>query len=255
VLFKADQPELSHTWWFEWEADPDPIFIIALIGWMPTAIDLSAWNSLWTIERIKTSGYRPSLRETLRDFNLGYLVSAVLAVMFGVIGAQLMYGSGLQYPNSTIGFADTLLNIYTSVMGRWSYFVIATSGFCIMLGTCIAVFDGYARSAERCIALLSSPSSDEVRSSSHYRITVVVTTIGAFTVIYLVGAQLKTLIDVAMTLSFMVAPVIAAANFYLVAGKGSHPAGRPNIVLNALAILGLAFLTLIAVWYLISTLV
>ena len=31
----------------------DVFFIIALMGWMPTAVDLSSWNSLWTIERIK----------------------------------------------------------------------------------------------------------------------------------------------------------------------------------------------------------
>ena len=31
------------------------------------------------LERIKASGYRPTLRETLREFNLGYGVSAVLA--------------------------------------------------------------------------------------------------------------------------------------------------------------------------------
>ncbi len=41
------------------------LFIIALMGWMPTAVDLSAWNSLWTIERIKQTGYRPTLKETL----------------------------------------------------------------------------------------------------------------------------------------------------------------------------------------------
>ena len=35
------------------------------MGWMPTAIDLSSWNSLWTIARIKQTGFRPKLKETL----------------------------------------------------------------------------------------------------------------------------------------------------------------------------------------------
>jgi Mn2+/Fe2+ NRAMP family transporter len=26
-------------------------FAIALMGWMPTAVDLSTWNSLWTLEK------------------------------------------------------------------------------------------------------------------------------------------------------------------------------------------------------------
>ena len=37
-------------------------FLIPLMGWMPTAVDLSSWNSLWTIEKIKTSGYHPKLK-------------------------------------------------------------------------------------------------------------------------------------------------------------------------------------------------
>ena len=40
------------------------------MGWMPTALDLSTWNSLWTVARIKESGYHPTLKETKFDFNL-----------------------------------------------------------------------------------------------------------------------------------------------------------------------------------------
>lgn len=46
-------------------------FLIALMGWMPTAVDIASWSSLWTVERIKQTGYRPKLKETLLDFNLG----------------------------------------------------------------------------------------------------------------------------------------------------------------------------------------
>ena len=57
-------------------------FLIALMGWMPTAIDLSTWNSLWTLERIKQTKYTPTMKETLFDFNLGYILSAVLSICF-----------------------------------------------------------------------------------------------------------------------------------------------------------------------------
>ena len=39
----------------------DILFIIALMGWMPTAVDLSSWNSLWTLERIKQTNFKPTL--------------------------------------------------------------------------------------------------------------------------------------------------------------------------------------------------
>ncbi len=31
-------------------------FLLSLMGWMPTAIDLSTWNSLWTGEKVKQTG-------------------------------------------------------------------------------------------------------------------------------------------------------------------------------------------------------
>ena len=52
--------------------DSGIFFLIALMGWMPTAIDLSSWNSLWTIARIKQTGFRPKLKETLTEFRIGY---------------------------------------------------------------------------------------------------------------------------------------------------------------------------------------
>ena len=32
---------------------------------MPTAVDMSVWNSIWTIERIKQTKYHPTLKETI----------------------------------------------------------------------------------------------------------------------------------------------------------------------------------------------
>ncbi len=69
-------------------------FMIALMGWMPTAVDLSTWNSLWTVARIKESGYKPTLKETLLDFNIGYIFSAILSICFITMGAYLLYGTG-----------------------------------------------------------------------------------------------------------------------------------------------------------------
>ena len=48
-------------------------FLLALMGWMPAPVDISAWNSLWTLERTKQTNYRPKLKETLFEFRLTYL--------------------------------------------------------------------------------------------------------------------------------------------------------------------------------------
>ena len=115
------------------------------MGWMPTAIDLSSWNSLWTLEKIKNTNYHPTLKETLFEFNFGYFISAFLSICFMTMGAFLIYGTNITMPSASHLFANQVVNLYTKVFGDWSYIIIASSTFSIMFGTCIAVFDGYGR--------------------------------------------------------------------------------------------------------------
>ena len=119
-------------------------FIIALMGWMPTAVDLSSWNSLWTIERIKQTNYIPTLKQTLFEFNIGYAISSILAVCFR-LGAFIMFGTDNFFSNSSSIFANQVITLYTKTIGNWTYILISAASFCIMFGTCIGVFDGYAR--------------------------------------------------------------------------------------------------------------
>lgn len=129
-------------------------FVIALMGWMPMPIDTSTWHSLWTLERIKQTKFKPSLGETLLDFNVGYLITAVLAVLFLVLGAYIFFGGGEELPNNNALFADMVMTLYTQTMGEWSGIIISASAFSVMLGTIIAVCDGYARSLSRMTRML-----------------------------------------------------------------------------------------------------
>lgn len=225
-------------------SDKSVLFLIALMGWMPTAVDLSAWNSLWTIERIKESGYKPTLKETLADFNLGYWISAALAICFVIMGTFMLYGSGKLLPGNGAQFANEVIGIYTGFIGEWSYFVIAIAAFSIMFGTCIAVFDGYGRSMSRSLELLFKHPL-----KNGYVVNVVVTVVGSFLIIYFFGKNMKALVDVATTISFLVAPIIAMVNFRLVR-KNFPKEHRPGIVLTLLSWLGITFLTGFACYYL-----
>lgn len=224
------------------------LFIIALMGWMPTAVDLSAWNSLWTIERIRQTGYRPTMRETLADFNFGYIVSAVLALCFVTLGAYMLYGTGTELPESSAGFASAVVGIYTNYIGEWSRIIIAASAFSIMFGTCIAVFDGYARSSQRIFELLFLREGSTSRRV--YNFSLLVTVGGALLVIAVFSGRMKELVDLATTASFLVAPIIAAVNFHLVMGDRVGKEGRPKMWLQILSWAGLVFLTGFAAYYL-----
>lgn len=231
-------------------------FIIALMGWMPTAVDLSAWNSLWTVERIKQSGYRPTMRETLTDFNLGYILSAVLSICFLTLGAFMLFGTGTALPDSSAGFAHAIVGIYTNYMGDWSYMIIATAAFSIMFGTCIAVFDGFARSFERTFHLLFLQRKGRSRPNDRtYGISLLIIGLGAFAIISLFGQHIKSLVDLSTTVSFLLAPLIAAVNFKLVLSAQVLPEHRPGTWLRALSWAGIVFLTGFAayfVWYRIA---
>ena len=202
ILFKGPIesnlfPEISYN-------DSNILFIIALMGWMPTAVDLSSWNSLWTLERMKLSNYSPKLSETVFEFNLGYISSAILSICFITLGAYLMYGSGSEFSNNSALFANQVIQLYTASIGSWSYYIIAISSFSIMFGTCIAVFDGYARSASESIRLVQQ---NGIKDNKVYKIIIGLLVFGSTLIIYLFGSKLKQLVDLATTISFLIAPL------------------------------------------------
>lgn len=245
-------------------SDKSVLFIIALMGWMPTAVDLSAWNSLWTIERIKQTKYRPSLRETIFEFNFGYILSSVLALFFVVLGAYMLYGSEKELPNSGGAFANEVVGMFTTFIGDWSYIIIAASAFSIMFGTCITVFDGYGRALEKSTELLFLRRKSNQESSvmdgceesktvwyqaNVYRIALLLVVTGSFSILYFFTEHLKSLVDLATTISFLIAPLIAVMNYRLVTKYVSDEA-KPGIGMRILSVAGIIFLGGFAIYFL-----
>ena len=227
-------------------------FLLALMGWMPTAVDLSSWNSLWTLERMKQTNYKPKLKETLLEFRLAYLITGVLAVMFVILGTFIFYGSGEELPNNNSDFANKVVTLYTETIGAWSYILIAASAFSVMFGTIIAVFDGYSRSLQRTIELIFTKKEDKIRTKfrTFYTIFLIVIASGSFLVISQFGNNLKDLVDFATVLSFVIAPVIAIFNFRLVTGKFLDKEHQPSAMLKVLSFAGIVFLSGFALFFL-----
>lgn len=238
------------------------LFLIALMGWMPTALDLSSWNSLWTIERIKQTNYQPKLKETLLDFNIGYIISALLSIVFVTLGAYLIYGTGIEMPAPKHLFASRIVGLYTETIGNWSYFIIAAAAFSIMFGTSIAVFDGYSRALSRCMELVrakriksTNSNGEEIESfdfktsKKTYYITLLVVGIGAFIIVWQFLGNLKKLVDLATTISFLVSPVIAVVNFRLVSQKYLDKNDTPPMWMKVLSYVGIIFLFGFSIFY------
>ncbi len=230
-------------------------FLIPLMGWMPTALDLSTWNSLWTIERIKQTGYHPTMKETLFDFNFGYIVSAFLAVIFLTLGAFLLYGTGIQTPKQSDLFASYIVKLYTNIIGDGSYLIIASATFSIMFGTCIAVFDGYARSLKKTIQLLKHKNQFNERNDVKlYRLNIIIVILGSYFLIwYYEGfGDFGILVNIATIISFLIAPVIAIFNLTLVKEKYVGKLSTPPLWLKILSYIGILFLTGLSIFYIIQ---
>ena len=217
------------------------MFAIALMGWMPTAVDISTWTSLWSEAKTKVTGYRPTLKESLADFNFGYWVTAFLSICFITLGANIIYGTGTELSNSSASFAAQLINMFTTAIGQWSYTIIAIAAFSTMFSTTITVVDGYGRSMNRTFKLIRFGEGKEDNRKA-YIIWTIIISVSAYLVIAQFLNNLKSLVDLATILSFIIAPLAGLLNYIVIRADEVEKEYRLPKWLNALAIAGLAFL-------------
>ena len=221
-------------------------FLIALLGWMPSAVDLSPWISIWTLERYQQTGFKPTLRDAVREFNLGYAFCILLALCFLLLGALLLRTEDMTLPSGTAAFAAGIIGLYTEVLGTWSTPFVGSAAFAAMLGTCIACLDGFSRSFGHGIAALR----DAEVQPRHERVSLVLISIGALLLIIVFPEDIRTLLDFGNILSFCVAPPAALAMLILVTQKRFPKEARPGRALQITAVLGLGFLMTLTVLYL-----
>jgi len=222
-------------------------FLIALMGWMPIPIDGAAWHSLWSLERNKQTGKSPSLKDTLVDFNIGYVGAGVLAVCFLTLGALIMFGSGEEFAESGGGFSRQLVNIYTSTLGDWAYIIIIICAFTTMFSTTLTVTDAYPRVSRQILSNISS--TFDVSSKKSYRFLIILISLLSLVVLYIAGNHFTFMVDLATTLSFLTAPVLAFINYRLVISKHFPHEHRPPQWLRILSWCGILFLTGFALIY------
>lgn len=224
-------------------------FLIALMGWMPIPIDGSAWHSLWSLERVKQTKHVPTVKESLLDFNIGYIGAAILALFFLSLGALIMFGSGIEYASSGAAFAQQLVSLYTQTLGDWSYWIIIICAFTTMFSTTLTVTDAYPRVSREIITVLKGRVIEDTGLYS-YRNLIIVISIISLLLLYFTGSRFTFMVDFATKLSFLTAPVLAFINYKLVMHEHFPDEHRPPLWLRILSWSGIIFLSGFALLYL-----
>lgn len=228
-------------------------FLVAMMGWMPAPIEVSAWNSLWLLEKQKTEQVTKS--QALLDFNLGYIVTALLAIVFLALGALVMHGSGERFSDSGAQFAQQLINLYSQAMGKDSRYLIGIVAFLCIFSTTVTVIDGYSRTLDMGWRLLARPASiDKSNDRALTGIMLAVSALGLLLILFFKGALLP-LLEFVMILAFMTTVVFAWLNYRLMTSTQLPEADRYGLKMKLLSWFGLSYLLIFAVlfiyWYLI----
>ena len=224
-------------------------FLVALMGWMPTPVDASAWPSLWMQERSKQTGHKPTLSEALFDFKLGYVGSLVMAVMFLSLGALVMFGTGEAPAGKADDFAAQFVAMYTRALGSWSGPVVVTAAFITMLSTTLTVLDGYPRVLTAGVRL-AWPATERLGRAPYWLVMVVMIA-GALLIYQFLTSVMRTLVDFAATLAFVSAPLFAYLNYRVISTAKLPAEAAPPRWLRLLSWAGLVFLTCFSVLFLV----
>ncbi|MFH1297087.1 MAG: Nramp family divalent metal transporter [Bacteroidota bacterium] len=224
------------------------IFLIALMGWMPTPIDCSVWPSLWALERNKQTKYKPSFREYHIDFHIGYIGSAIMALFFLGLGALVMYGTGETFSANGVIFSEQLVSLYTTSIGSWSHSVIAVIVLITMFSTAITVIDGYPRSLEG--SLHQMFPSLKMLGSGLYLFWIIFLSVTTVLIIVFFTRNMGSLLEFATILSFLTAPVFAIINYKVVTSKYIPDASQPRGLLKLLSWAGIGFLIVFSLIFL-----
>lgn len=185
-------------------------FLVALMGWMPAPIEISAINSLW-LQQKQQQG-KVSKANGLFDLNLGYWSTTALALVFLALGALVQYGSDQPVELAGAAYTQQFVGMYARTIGEWSTLLVAGVAFLCMFGTTITVLDGYARTLDQSMHLLGWQRQSNQRS---YSLWLLAQASAGFAVMLFFKSALGPMLTFAMSLAFLTTPLFAWLNFSL----------------------------------------
>ena len=222
-------------------------FLIAFLGWMPAPLDVSIWQSIWSLEKDKATLKTTTTKQAIFDFNVGYVGTIFLAVCFVILGALVMYNSGESFSNKGDVFASQLIALYTQNLGKFTYIFISIAAFTTMFSTTITTLDASPRTMSKANDLLFS---EKIKLG--YWFWIILLGIGTYIILRYFRDNMGLMVKIATILSFLTAPFYAILNFILISGKHTPKKHQPSLYLKILSVCGIIFLIVFSAWFLLN---
>ncbi|GLS91409.1 transporter [Psychromonas marina] len=186
--------------------------IVITMGWMPAPIEIATLNSLWLKRQQREQ--KVTNQSALFDFNVGYIMTALLALVFLALGRLVLHGYVDSVEAAGTAFTDQLIRVYAATIGEWSRYLIASIGFLCIFGSTITVIDGYSRALAEAKVKIENINSHHEAKHQRYMFWICAC---AMLVILFWASSLMTMLNFAMMLAFATTPVFAFLNYKLVA--------------------------------------
>ncbi|WP_339865716.1 hypothetical protein [Paremcibacter congregatus] len=232
---------------------PSLFFIVAFVGWMPTGLEASVWQSTWTLKKARQKPDAVGRGQFRLDFNIGYVGTTLLAFCFIILGTALMHNTGDQFPASAPAFIAQVIKLYSSSIGEWCVPLIGLCTFAVLFSTVITVIDGFPRAlmtaTERLWQDEAPWQQDHQQKGMLYLCFMIGGCIGAYLLVMFWTASFKMFIDFATTVSFVFAPVLAYLNHRAMHSIEVPVEDRPKGVVNMVSLVAIVVLTLFASYY------
>ncbi len=251
LLFDNPGHYKTATVFFSFEDTVHLIFLATFLGWMPAPMDLSVWHSIWSKSKNDSDGKKTDMQEALLDFRVGYIGTAFLAVCFLLLGALVMWGSGIPFAAGGAAFAEQLLDMYKQALGDWAYPIVAVAALTTMFSTTLTVLDGFPRSLTAASALLFPNRITDQNSGKIYLIWVSIIITGTLLILFFYMTSMREMVKAATVISFVAAPILAVLNMQAIFSEHIPEQYRPGKLMEIWCWLGIFALSGCSIAYLL----
>jgi Mn2+/Fe2+ NRAMP family transporter len=243
-IYPSNAPEISGA---------TLVFIVALVGYMPSPMEVTVLHSLWSVARYSEPGQEHVREHAFTDFNIGYIGTTILAVCFVIMGAGIMFSKGIAPEAAAASFSEQLIGLYSQTLGSWAGVLAGAAAFITILTSLLTVVDGGPRSIIAAIrtafGLSPVPEDKPLDRTPGYMVSVTVVGLVAITIITLLTASFSAYLDFGAGVAFVIAPIIAALNHLTV--FRTLPADKhPSAVLKYWNLIGILIMAGVAIAYL-----